>query len=207
MTVSTIVSSIPSDLASALGASPASVVNQLYSFGASPSNAMLENYAINLLENSYANISTADAGFSVSDLIDASYQLGPSPNASQTWGLACELVANATQSTFTDSPLFTINAGSLSNLLEGLSPNATTADVNTAINNLIAIQSYVNYPYVPSSALSGNFVNSQNNTMLIIFGFSSIPDEITIAHVKSDVENSGLQSFGTVYVTGGTVLT
>ena len=207
LTVSTITSSIPSDLASALGASPASVVNQLYSFGASLSNATLGNYAINLLANSYTNISTADAGFSVSNLMDSSYQLGSLPTESQTWDLACELVANATQSTFTDSPLFTINAGSLSNLLSGLSSNSTATDVSVAINNLVATQSYAVYPYVPSSALSGNFVNSQNNTMLIIFGFSSLPDANTIAHVRSDVNNSGLQSFGSVYVTGGTVLT
>ena len=63
------------------------------------------------------------------------------------------------------------------------------------------------YPYIPSTALTGNFVNSQNNTMLIIFGFSSNIDQNTIAHVESDVANSGLQDLGTVYVTGGSVLT
>ena len=63
------------------------------------------------------------------------------------------------------------------------------------------------YPYIPSTALSGNFVNSQNNTMLLIFGFSSSPDQNTISHVESDVANSGLQNLGTVYVTGGSVLT
>ena len=127
-------------------------------------------------------------------------------NKTQTWQLACNLISNATQSTFLDSPLFTINADSLSNLLSGLSPNATTANINIGINNLIATQPYADYPYVPSSALSGNFVNSQNNTMLIILNFSSKPDANTIAHVQSDVENSGLQNFGTVYVTGESVL-
>ena len=132
--------------------------------------------------------------------------LGSTSNKTQTWQLACNLISNATQSTFSDSPLFTINAESLSNLLSGLSPNATTANINNAINNLIAARPYADYPYVPSSALSGNFVNSQNNTMLIIFSFSSKPDANTIAHVQSDVENSGLQNFGTVYVTGESVL-
>ena len=43
--------------------------------------------------------------------------------------------------------------------------------------------------------------------MLIVLGFSSIPDDNTIAHVESDVKNSGLQNFGSVYVTGDSVLT
>ena len=90
LTISTMASSIPAELSSALGASPTSLVNQLYSFGSSPSNATLGNYAITLLENSYANMTTADAGFSVSDLMDSSYQLGSSPNETQTWNLACD---------------------------------------------------------------------------------------------------------------------
>ena len=43
--------------------------------------------------------------------------------------------------------------------------------------------------------------------MLIVLGFSSSPDDKTIAHVESDVKNSGLQNFGSVYVTGDSVLT
>ena len=79
--------------------------------------------------------------------------------------------------------------------------------MNLAINNVITTQPYTDYPYVPTSALTGNFVNSQNDTMLIVLGFSSNPDDNTIAHVESDVKNSGLQNFGSVYVTGDSVLT
>ncbi len=207
LTISTMASSIPAELSSALGASPTSLLNRLYSFGSSPSNATLGNYAISLLENSYTNITTADAGFSVFDLMDSSYQLGSSPNDTQTWNLACDLISNATQSTFSGSPLFSINNASLSSLLSGLSPNATAADVNLAINNEIATQPFTDYPYAPTSALTGNFVNSQNDSMLIVLGFSSNPDDTTIAHVESDVKNSGLQNFGSVYVTGASVLT
>jgi RND superfamily putative drug exporter len=206
LTISTMASSIPAELSSALGASPNSIVNQLYSFGSSPSNATLGNYAISLLENSYSNM-TADAGFSVSDLMDSSYQLGSLPSDTQTWNLACDLISNVTQTTFADSPLFTINSVSLSSFLSGLSSNATAADVNLAINNEIATQPFTAYPYVPTSALTGNFVNSQNDSMLIVLGFSSNPDDKTIAHVESDVKNSGLQNFGSVYVTGASVLT
>jgi RND superfamily putative drug exporter len=206
LTVTTIASSIPEELSTALGASPLTVVNHLYGFGNSPSNAKLGSYAISLLESSYSNLTSSDVGFSVSDLLGSSYQLGLSPNETQTWKLACEFISNATQSTLSDSPLFTINATSLNNFLLEISPNATVADMNLAIDHVIAIQPYVSYPYMPSSALTQNFVNLQNDSMLVILGFSSQTDKNTIAQVESDVQNSGLQNFGVVYVTGGSVL-
>ncbi|HUK86007.1 MAG TPA: MMPL family transporter, partial [Candidatus Acidoferrum sp.] len=207
LTISTLASSIPADLSSSLGASPSILVKNLDSLGSSPSNATLGSYAISLLENSYSNLTTSGADFTVDDLMHSTYQLGEFPNGTQTWNLACDFISNATQSTFSDSPLFTINSASLSHLLSELSPNATSTDVNLAIDNTITTQPYLDYPYVPSTALSGNFVNSQNNTMLIIFGFSSNPDQNTITNVESDVANSNLKNLGTVYVTGGSVLT
>jgi len=207
LTISAMASSIPADLSASLGASPSDLINELHSLGPSPSNAILGTYAISLLEASYSNMTAADAGFSVSDLMQSAYQLGSSPSDAQIWKLSCDLVSNATQLTFVDSPLFSINSLSLSSLLSGLSPNATSADVNQAIDNVIATQPYTNYPYMASTALTRNFVNSQNNTMLVVFTFSSNPDGSTIAHVQSDVKNSNLQTLGTVYVTGGPVLT
>ena len=206
LTVSTIVSSVPEDISTALGASPSTVVNKLYSFGSSPTNATLGNYAITLIENSYSNLTSSDMGFTVSDLVESAYQLGVSPNNAQTWKLAAAFISNATQSTLANSPLFSINATSLSNLISEISPNATTAELNLAIDNEIATQPYANYPYIPSNSLTGNFVNSKNDTMLVILEFSSPPDQNTIAQVESDVQNSGLQNFGSVYVTGGAVL-
>ncbi len=206
LAVTTISSSIPEELSTTLGVSAITVVNQLYGFGGSPSNAALGSYAISLLKNSYSNLTSSDVGFSVSDLLGSSYQLGSSPNDSQTWKLACEFISNATKSTLSDSPLFTINATSLSNLLLEISTNATVADMNLAIDNLIVTQPYVSYPYLPSSALTRNFVNLQNDSMLIILGFSVQTDQNTIAQVELDVKNSGLQSFGAVYVTGSSVL-
>jgi len=142
LTVSTMASSIPSELSSSLGISAQSLINELYSFGPSPSNATLGNYAISLLETSYSDIATSNAGFSVSDLMQSTYQLGSAPDDTQTWNLSCELISNATQSTFTDSPLFSVNVTSLSNLLSGLPQNATGADVNNAIENEIVTHSY-----------------------------------------------------------------
>ena len=207
LTITSMVSSIPSSLASSLGASPSSVVNELYSLGESPSNSTIENYSITLLEKSYSNMSTADAGFSVSDLMHSAYDLGSSPTNAQTWKLACESTSNATKTAFANSPLFSVNTASFASLLSSLSPNATANDINRAIDNEIATQPYTNYPFAPTSALTRNFVNSQNNTMMIVFNFASNPDDNTIAQVKAAVQNAGLQSYGTVYVTGGAVLT
>ena len=204
---STLESSIPTELSASLGASPDALVNQLYSFGPAPSNSMLEDYSITLLQASYSNMTTADAGFSVSDLMHSAYALGTSGNETQAWNLACSFISNATQITFQDSPLFTINNTALSSLLTQLSANATNADINIAINNLIATLPVSNYPYIPSKNLSGNFINSGNDTMLVVLNFKSDPAEGTINQVKADVQNSGLQSFGAVYVTGGPVLT
>jgi putative drug exporter of the RND superfamily len=206
LTISTMASNIPSELSSSLGTSAKGLVNKLYSFGPSPSNATLGNYAISLLETSYSNITTSDNGFSVSDLIKSAYLLGSSPSDAQAWTLACKFISNATQSTFSDSPLFTVNSTSLSNLLSGLPQNASITDINNAIENEVITQSYMNYPYIPLSSLTKNFVNSNNDTMLIVLNFSSIPDANSIAQVKSDVQDSGLQNFGDVYVTGGSVL-
>ena len=202
LTVSTMALSIPSELSSSLAISAQSLINELYSFGPSPSNATLGSYAISLLETSYSDIATSNAGFSVSDLIQSAYQLGLAPYDTQTWNLSCELISNATQSTFTDSPLFSVNVTSLSNLLSGLPQNATGADVNNAIENEIVTHSYLDYPFMPLSSLSKNFVDSNNDTMLIVLNFSSSPDSKSISQVKSDVQTSGLQNFGEVYVAG-----
>ena len=206
LTISTMASNIPSELSSSLGTSAKGLVKELYSFGSSPSNATLGNYAISLLETSYSNIITSENGFSVSDLIKSAYLLGPSPSDTQAWTLACKFISNATQSTFSDSPLFIVNSTSLSNLLSGLPQNASINDVNNAIENEVITQSYMDYPYMPLSSLTKNFVNSNNDTMLIALSFSSIPDANSIAQVKSDVQDSGMQNFGEVYVTGGSVL-
>ena len=56
LTISTMTSSIPSSLTSSMGVSASSLVNQLYTFGFSPSNQTLDNYAITLLETSYSNM-------------------------------------------------------------------------------------------------------------------------------------------------------
>jgi putative drug exporter of the RND superfamily len=206
LAISAVASGIPEELSSSLGTSPTSLVNQIYAFGPLPSNETLGNYTLTLFEATYANIAPSGVGFSVSDLIQSAYLLGLSPSGAQEWNLSCTLIAGATQSTFSNSPLFSVNSTALSNLLSSLSPNATNAKMESVIENVISTQPYTDYPYMPSSALTGNFINSNNDSMLIVLSFSSSPDTDTIARVESDVKNSGLQSFGAVYVTGGSVL-
>ncbi len=99
-----------------------------------------------------------------------------------------------------------MNSASLTSLLASLSPNATATDINRAIDNEIATQPYTAYPFAPTSALTGNFVNPQGNTMMVVLSFSSTPDDKTIANVRTAVQNSGLKNYGNVYVTGGSVL-
>ena len=193
-------------MSSSLGISAKALVNELYSFGPSPSNVTLGSYTVNLLEASYSNITTPDAGFSINDLIQSAYQLGSTPNDAQTWTLASEIISNATQNAFVDSPLFTVNSTALSKLLSSISPNASATDIDNAIENTVVTQSYLNYPYLPLPSLSKNFINANNDSMLIFLSFSSSPDADSIAQVKSDVANSGLQNYGDVYVTGGSVL-
>ena len=112
------------------------------------------------------------------------------PSLTQQWTLASEFIANATQSAFVGSPLFSINSPALATLLANLPQNATAADIETAIQNTIATQSYTNYPYQPTNAITKNFVGSDNSTVLVILGFSSEPDVTSISQVKSAIQNS-----------------
>src|SRR5208337_2727890 len=111
----------------------------------------IENYSITLLEKNYSNMTSADAGFSVSDLMHSAYDLGSSPTNTQTWKLACELTSNATQIAMANSPLFCVNTASFTRLLESLSPNETVSDINQAINDEVATQPYIDFPFALSS--------------------------------------------------------
>ncbi len=201
-----IAENLPLDLSTQLGINPQTLINQLYKLGATPSNATILDYAVNLTINTMGNLTDVDVGFSPTQLVNEAINLGSSPSFTQKWTLASELIANATQSAFADSPLFSINSPALANLLSNLSQNSTAADIDRAIQNAISTQSFTDYPYQPTSAITQNFVGTDNSTILVILGFSSTPDVNAIAQVKSAVENSALQTLGTTYVTGSPVL-
>jgi RND superfamily putative drug exporter len=123
------------------------------------------------------------------------------------WQLASMFVSDATEAAFSGSPLFTVNSTSLGVLLSRLPKNANATSINTAVEYVIANQSFLNYPYVPTKALTKNFVSPNNDTMMVILDFSSPLSKNSIARVKLDVQSSGLQNLGTVYITGRSVVT
>ncbi|MDG6923762.1 MAG: MMPL family transporter, partial [Nitrososphaerota archaeon] len=206
LTVSTIATSIPSELTSSFGISAKSLVTQLYEVGPSPSNETLSQYSIRLFANSFPTSLNSGSGFSVSELLNSVYNLGISPTFSEKWNLASSLIANSTKTAFDGSPLFAVNSTALAKILTTLSPGSTLSQINAKINGIVSNDSYLNYPLVPLRAISQNFVSKDNASTLAVLNFASSSDANTIAQVQSAIKNSGLETMGTVYVTGGTVI-
>jgi RND superfamily putative drug exporter len=165
------------------------------------------NYTITLSESNFAQMLNASSGFSAYQFLNATYYLGQSPSFSQVWDLASAFVADGAQTAFSGSPLFSVNSTSLANLLSALPENATAAEVDEAVANVVSTQPFQDYPFMPTNSLTQNFVSTDNSSMLVILDFSSYPDAGTIARVKLDVQGSNLENLGTVYVTGGSVVT
>ena len=122
------------------------------------------------------------------------------------WNLASSFTGNATQAAFSNSPLFKVNGTSLGTVLSGLSANASATEIHDAINNEISNQAYLDYPYVPTRAITQSLVSKDNSTMIVIFNFSYQPSPAAIQQIKSDVQNSDLHGLGTTYVTGSSVV-
>ncbi|MHB1867614.1 MAG: MMPL family transporter [Nitrososphaerales archaeon] len=133
----------------------------------------------------------------------------PSTNLTftQKWHVASSIVANSTEVAFSSSPLFRVNSTSLTNLLSALPESPSPSQIDSAVNGVISNQSFLNYPFVPTDAITGNFVSKDNQSMIVVLNFSSEPGAGTIAQVQSSVKNSGLENLGTVYVTGSPVIT
>jgi RND superfamily putative drug exporter len=123
------------------------------------------------------------------------------------WNLASSFVANATMTAFAASPLFFVNSTSLGSLLAGLSLNSTASQINSTTSSVISSASFLDYPFVPTRAITQNFISKDNQSTIFIFNFSSLPDASTISAVISDVKASSLYATGTVYITGGPVIT
>src|SRR5271157_1821200 len=120
---------------------------------------------------------------------------------------ASDFVVEETQAAFSGSPLFSVNSLSLITLLSSIPENATAAMVDAAVTSSISNQPYADYPFVPTSAILKDYVSQDKSSMLAVLSFSSEPDANTISRVKSDVQASGLDSLGNVYLTGTAVLT
>ena len=115
LTMSSVAAQVPSSLSSTLGVTPSDLVAQLYSLGASPSNASLENYTINLFSITFSkNFTSPSSGFSA---------LSPSALRLRSLGLLRQpmpvgiLPLNSSQTqpaaAFSGSPLFVVNSTSL----------------------------------------------------------------------------------------------
>lgn len=207
LTITTIATSIPQELSSSLGVSANNLVTQLYALGPSPSNATLSNYSMDLFANSFGTSVNSTSGFSVSELLSAAYALGESPTFAQEWNLASSLVANSTEAAFSDSPLFYVNSTTLASILSTLPASSTLSQIDTKVNEVISTQNFLDYPLVPTKAITQDLVTKDNQSMLVVLNFASASDANTIAQVQSTIKNSGLDALGTVYVTGGTVVT
>lgn len=206
LTVATIAAGIPTELPSSLGTSAAVLTTQLYALGPSPSSKALSNFSIDLLARSLSTGANS-SGISVSELLNSAYALGESPTFAQEWDLASSFVANSTASAFTGSPLFHVNSTALAGVLSTLSGSPTLPQIDAKTNEVISTQSFLDYPLVPTRALTQDFVSEDNRSMLIVLNFASASDANTIAQVQSTIKNSSLETLGTVYVTGGAVIT
>ena len=122
------------------------------------------------------------------------------------WNLTSQLIANATSSAFSGSPLFVVNSTSLTGLLAGIGPNATSSQVHSQINSVVQTKSFHDYPFVPESSITRNLVSKDNASMIFLLNFAHSPDANEISAVNSDVQNSNLTKQGTIYVTGSPVL-
>jgi RND superfamily putative drug exporter len=124
-----------------------------------------------------------------------------------TWDAASSTVAKGAASSFASSPLFTARASSLASLLSSFSTGSSPSQVRAGIENVVANESYLQYPLVLSSSLTKNFVSPDNGTMIVIYNFAVLPTDKMIAAFKSDTTSSSVPALGTYYITGGAVLT
>lgn len=208
LTLSSISSQIPQSLSSTLGITPSDLVTSLYNLGPAPTTTELGNLTIQLVTNSFSNSTTSPStGFSLHDLISSAYALGTSPSTSATWAVASKFFSNATESTFSTSPLFTINSTSLANLLAGFTNSTTTSsEIQDAIQNMAYNQSISSYPLVLSKSLTQNFISPNNSTMLALFNYSFPPSSLAISSFQKSVNSSDINTLSTTYVTGGVVV-
>ena len=166
----------------------------------------IANLTIDTIASSLPSTFASSLGVSAKNFVQEVYDLGPSSNSSAVWNLASRIFSNATEASFASSPLFTINANSLSNLLTQFTNKSTTSQINSAIQNLIVGYSYSSYLLVLSNSLTKNFVSSDNKTMIVLFNFGFSPSTTTIDGFRSDVSHSNISTLSSAYVTGGSVV-
>jgi RND superfamily putative drug exporter len=133
-------------------------------------------------------------------------QLPDSGNRTYAWDMASLELAGEVSSTFVSSPLFTVNATSLYNLLSEFNATSTAGQIRTSVAHLLLTQNFQDYPYRLSSPLTQDFASRDGKTMIFDLGFSSNPSNAEIVQARAKVHNSSLSSIGTLYVTGDAVI-
>jgi RND superfamily putative drug exporter len=133
-------------------------------------------------------------------------QIPGSGNGTIAWNQASRELAEGVSDTFGSSPLFTVNATSLYDLLAGLKATSSPGQIHSSIASLLASQDFGDYPYKLSSSLTQDFASHDGKTMIFDLGFSSAPSHAEIIEARTEVHNSSLASVGTLYVTGGDVI-
>jgi RND superfamily putative drug exporter len=208
LTVTSLGQSVPANLSSSLGVSLNGLVAGLISLGPSPSNATIQQFTLALFARSLERSTSGPGGSGLSPavFVQDAYILGPSPTAAQTWNLASSLVANASASSFSSSPLFTLNPKQLCSLLSSLDGGAGPQRVRAEIQGVVSNETYSEYPLIPSHTLTSKLVSSDNSTMIVVYEFSATPTAKTIAAFQKDVADSEVPSLGAYYVTGASVL-
>jgi putative drug exporter of the RND superfamily len=204
LTIFSFTAEIPSQLSTSLGVTTRSLVNTLYSFGPSPSSGVLSNYTISIFNTELSQNSSS--GISVPGFAASVYDLGSNYGSTDLRNLASGILGNSTQTAFAASPLFVVNGTSLGDFIESLPVNATSTEISNTANSLITNLPYLDYPFVPTRAITQDLVSKDNQTTIAIFNFSYNPSPDAINQFKADVQNSGLTQLGTTYVTGSSVI-
>lgn len=139
----------------------------------------------------------------VSRVAQIAGQIPGSGNGTVAWDLASRELAGGVSGSFASSPLFTVNATSLYDLLSGLNATSTPGQIRASVASLLLTKNFGNYPYELSSSLTRDFTSHDSRTMIFDLGFSSAPSNTEIVQARALVHNSSLASVGALYVTGG----
>jgi RND superfamily putative drug exporter len=133
-------------------------------------------------------------------------QVPGSGNRTVAWDLASKELASTVSSMLASSPLFTVNATSLYDLLSGLNGTSTPGQIHASVANILLTRDFGDYPYRLSPYLTQKFASHDGRTMILNLGFSSAPSHTEIIRARALVHNSSLANFGTLYVTGGAAI-
>ena len=166
----------------------------------------IANLTIDTIASSLPSSFSSSLGVSAKSFVEQVYNLGNQTSSSAVWDLASKVFSNATATSFASSPLFTINATSLSGLLAQFSNKTSSSQIYAAIQSVVYGQSYTSYPLILSKSLTENLVSSDNSTMLVLFNYSFSPGTKNIDGFRSDVSQSNISTLSTTYVTGGSVV-